>query len=99
VVLEDDSGRVQGYGALEGSPEPGRYRLFLIVPPEAFPTIGDSLYGRLEAAWREIGAKSIWMREEAGDVELLDFMAGKGFVETHRGMHEHLMIVALEKRL
>ena len=98
-MAENNAGELLGYAALEGGPQAGRYRVFLVLPPADLPTVGERLYDWLAAQWQGFGPAVIWLREEAGDADLLAFMAGKGFVETHRGPFKHLSIVVMEMRL
>ncbi len=85
VALDAATGKVIGYGAVEGGQETGRYRLFIVMPPDRLTTdAGDLLYNQLIADLSALRASSIWAREAARDTALLSFLSQHGFQETSR---------------
>jgi hypothetical protein len=103
----DGSGLPLAYGAVEGGEEPGRFRFFLVMDPARLQTdVARVLYDRLLADLGELGASTVWMREEAHD-SLVDFAKRNGFAETQRfvargpaaGASAGCEIVVLEARI
>jgi|SRR5579884_2545549 L-amino acid N-acyltransferase YncA len=85
VALEAATGKVIGYGAIEGGKEAGRYRLFVVTSPDQLATgAGDLLYNQLIADLSTLNASAIWARESAHDALLLNFLSQHGFHETGR---------------
>ena len=85
LLAETVPGQPVGYAALEAGDRPGWLRVFLVVAPGQLNTVGEQLYRRLEVECQRIGPTGVWLREEPGDAELLDFFANQGFIETYRG--------------
>jgi L-amino acid N-acyltransferase YncA len=86
VAVDESTGEVVGYGALErrsGDPPDG-YRLFVVTAPEQLGRIGELLYRNLVALLRELGARSAWFAEHAADRAFLEFARTRGFREKER---------------
>lgn len=74
-----------GYGAIEEGPDPGSFRVFVVMAPALLPTkTGTLLYDRLLADLQALEARSVWVREYAADTDILSFFKEKGFDEQHR---------------
>jgi L-amino acid N-acyltransferase YncA len=85
VALEAATGKVIGYGAIEGGQEAGRYRIFVVTSPDQLAIgAGDLLYNQLIADLSTLNASAIWARESARDALLLNFLSQHGFHETGR---------------
>lgn len=85
VVEETPTGPVVGYGAIEEGPEPGVFRLFVVMDPALLRTeTGDLVYDRLVADLADLKARGAWVREYANDRAILAFFRRKGFVERSR---------------
>jgi hypothetical protein len=90
-----------GYGAAEEGPEPGIFRLFVVMDPALLLTeTGDLVYDRLAADLVDLEARLAWVREYADDTAILAFFAQKGFVERNRfTLPGHREMVVLMKPL
>ena len=85
LVAEDDAGRILAYGAIEGDPEPGRFRIFLVMAPEQLRgRLGTELYERLRHELVALSATAVWAREEQRDTVLTGFLQDAGFDEVAR---------------
>lgn len=85
VALDAATGKVIGYGAVEGGQETGRYRLFIVMPADLLAIgAGDLLYNQLIVDLSTLHASSIWARESAHDAAMLSFLSQHGFQETSR---------------
>jgi hypothetical protein len=91
---------VIGYGAIEGGPEPGAFRLFIVMAPGLLSgRIGVQMYDRLAVDLDELYAARVWAREEATDLAIIGFLTARGFVETQRfSIPSGPEIVVLERR-
>jgi N-acetylglutamate synthase-like GNAT family acetyltransferase len=101
VAEEEPSGQVAGYGAVEEGPEPGHFRLLVVMDPARLRDyFAAELYQQLTADLVEMEAHGAWVREYARDTPILDFFGERGFVEQNRfappGYEE---MVVLVKRL
>jgi L-amino acid N-acyltransferase YncA len=86
TVVEDETGAVVGYGAVEEGPEDGLFRMFLVASPDRVKRgLGDDLYGHLMSVLDELDARIVWIREEARD-PIVAYFLGKGFQERARFM-------------
>jgi hypothetical protein len=83
-VAEDSAtGQVVAYGAVEEGPQPGQFRVFVVMEPGFLPGLGPQVYTRLDADLNELQPQWIWAREEARD-PLVDFLKEYGFEEGTR---------------
>jgi len=100
-VAEDaDSGEVVGYGSVEGSGIPGRFRVFIVMDSALLPSAGEIMLQRLRADLLSLGATGAWVREEARDSPLLEFFRSHGFGRKHPFTTEQgLEVVTLELAL
>ncbi len=101
VVEDTVTGQVVAYGGVEEGPQPGAFRVFVVMDPERLiGGTGQHLYDRLRADLGELGACAAWVREEAQDLPLLSFFAEQGFVETRRAiLADGMDFVVMELRL
>jgi L-amino acid N-acyltransferase YncA len=74
-VAEEDGVRIVAYAALEEGPERGRFRAFVVCPPERLDPTGDALFDRLVGDARDLGATVMWAREMSRDPVLHLFRA------------------------
>lgn len=82
---EEAPGRAVGYGAVEEGPEPGSFRMFVVMAPELLASeAGAVLYVRLAADLAALKATNVWVREYARDMALLAFLRERGFEERER---------------
>ena len=101
LAEEGESGPVVGYGAVEEGPEPGFFRMFVVMDPARLDgPAAARIYERLSADLAAWEARGVWVREYARDTAVLGFFQEKGFVEKNRftlaGYEE---MVVLLKRL
>lgn len=101
VAEESSSGNIIGYGAIEEGPDPGSFRVFVVMDRANLATeTGALIYERLSADLRTLDATGIWAREYAEDTDVLAFFIARGFVQRDRftlpGLRE---MVVLVKRL
>ena len=85
-VAEDRaSGRIVGYGGVEGGSEPGRYRMFVVLEGAPLASgLGERIYQRLMLALQDLDADGAWVRELASDTGTLGFFRARGFEERYR---------------
>lgn len=85
-VAEDPStGLLLAYAGVEAAPEPGLFRIVLVLPPTLLRNgLGAALYERLRADLAELGATHAYLCERERDNDLLDFFAARGFAPTRR---------------
>ncbi|HEU5441638.1 MAG TPA: hypothetical protein VFU88_20305 [Ktedonobacterales bacterium] len=85
-VAEDPStGLLLAYAGVEAAPEPGLFRVVLVLPPPLLRDgLGAALYERLRADMAELGATHAYLCERERDNDLLDFFAVRGFATTRR---------------
>jgi L-amino acid N-acyltransferase YncA len=84
VALDTTTGKVIGYGAVEGGQEAGRYHIFVVMSADLLPTVGDLMYNQLLTDLSALHATTVWVRDYARDAALLAFFAQHGFSETQR---------------
>jgi RNA polymerase sigma factor (sigma-70 family) len=85
VAEHAETGQLLGYGSVEQSVYLPRYRLFMAVEPARLAEgVGDLLLERLTSDLAEANAITVTVREDASRAELIDFLGGRGFVETGR---------------
>jgi hypothetical protein len=85
VAEETPSGPMVAYGAIEEGPDPGIFRVFVVMNPALLETTtGDLVYERLAADLAELAARGAWVREYASDTAILAFFTQRGFVERSR---------------
>ncbi len=101
IAEQASSGSATGYGAAEEGPEPGIFRLFVVMDPALLLTeTGDLVYDRLAADLVDLEARLAWVREYADDTAILAFFTQKGFVERNRfTLPGHRKMVVLMKQL
>jgi hypothetical protein len=88
---------IVGYGAIEGDGS-RRWRVFVVMAPERLENgTGDLVFRRLMRDLRELGATSLWMREEARDTAIQSFATRRGFTEQGRFEFQRTEIVMLER--
>ncbi|MEX2245636.1 MAG: hypothetical protein WEC75_03025 [Dehalococcoidia bacterium] len=92
-------GGIVGYGAIEEDADTGRYRLFVVTRADRLTGgLGDAILELLMSDLADLGAREVWMREEARD-PLTTFATSHGFSETQRFTYEGQEIVVVERRL
>lgn len=85
VAEETPTGRGVGYGAVEEGPEPGYFRVFVVMAPERLQSeTGVLIYERLVADLERLEARGAWVREYASDAPVLAFFGEHGFAERSR---------------
>lgn len=85
VAEEVPAGRVVGYGAIEEGPEPGIFRVFVVMAPARLQSeTGVLVYERLVADLAKLEARGAWVREYASDAPILAFFGENGFAEQSR---------------
>jgi N-acetylglutamate synthase-like GNAT family acetyltransferase len=90
---------VIGYGAIEEEKD-ARWRLFVVMSPVRLNSaVGDDVAARLLADASELGAGTLWLREEAGDRAMATFCARHGFAEVQRFTVEDVAISVYERSL
>lgn len=101
VAEEVPPGRVVGYGAVEEGPEPGYYRVFVVMDPARLQSeTGALVYEQLVADLRQLEARGAWAREYATDGPVLAFFGENGFTEQSRFTPPgHREMVVLVKQL
>ena len=99
-VAEDRaSGRIVGYGGVEGGSEPGRYRMFVVLEAAQLASgLGERVYQRLMQALEDLDADGAWARELASDTGTLGFFRARGFEERYRYPTPHDGEVVVLKR-
>jgi GNAT superfamily N-acetyltransferase len=113
----DDSGRrrrhyvaeggdeIVAYGGIEETDDCSRWRMFLVMAPGRLRGgFGERMLDQLLHDARQLGASTLWMREQ-GDDPLLAFMRGREFVETRRfvirdgSAYDGVEVVELERSI
>ena len=85
VAEDTTTGKVIGYGAVEGGREQSYFRIFIVMAPDLLTAgVGDLIYNQLVADLTILHATVIWAREYARDHALLSFLTAHGFTETSR---------------
>jgi hypothetical protein len=85
VLLDLNSDKVIGYGGVEEGPLPEMFRVFVVMDPTHLNSDGGSqLFEQLLTDLLDLKASEAWIREDAGDKQLLEFFARKHFLETSR---------------
>lgn len=85
--LAEDAAAAQalGYGAIEEGPDPGTFRMFVVMAPALLSTDAAALiYDRLLADLATLEATGVWVREYTDDTAILSFFREKGFQERSR---------------
>ncbi len=78
-----DTGNLLGYGAIEQTIFLPKYRLFFVVAPEHLQSgVGDLLLDQLMKDLQEVNAVAVWHRNDGRHTDALNFLKGRGFVET-----------------
>lgn len=85
-LAEDSESRmVIGYGGIEEGPEPGLFRMFVVMDARRLLSEpGEVIYEQLAADLKELKAREAWAREYGSDQAIQTFFTQKGFVETRR---------------
>jgi hypothetical protein len=83
ATLDESTGNLAGYGAIEQQDDdPSSFRVFIIPPADdAWDTVGLLLYDRLLADAIELGARLLWLREYEKDTGLVAFFLKQGFTQ------------------
>jgi hypothetical protein len=82
--VAEGGGEIVAYGAIEETSDPARRRVFVVMSPGRLKDgLGDAILNQLLHDSGELGAATVWMREQADDA-LLPFVSERGFVETRR---------------
>ena len=85
VAEHAETGQLLGYGSVEQSVYLPKYRLFMVVEPARLAEgVGDLLLERLTSDLAEVNAITVSVKEHASRADLIDFLVGRGFVETSR---------------
>jgi L-amino acid N-acyltransferase YncA len=86
VAQEPGTSQIVGYGAVEEGPEPGQFRVFVVMDRALLASgIADAIYARLEADLCDLGAEVAWVREEARD-PVVGFFQVRGLQERARSV-------------
>jgi L-amino acid N-acyltransferase YncA len=98
-VVEDQTGAVIGFGAVEEGPHPGAFRVYVVgAPEETTGEMGTTVFDYLSDRLLEFGAELAWVREEARD-PVVHFFESVGFRETGRfTLPNGRQAVVLEKK-
>jgi hypothetical protein len=81
--VAEGGGEIVAYGGIEEAGD-GRWRLFTVMPAHRLNDgLGDRMLAQLLHDAQEVGAATLWMREQADDA-LLTFLATRGFAEMRR---------------
>jgi len=100
VAQADGERRILGYGSLEGGPQAGRFRVFVVTDATLLETVGESLYRRLREDLVCVEAQLLWVREEKRDQAVLSFFQQRGFQAVQQFRTEQgLEVVMLEQRV
>jgi N-acetylglutamate synthase-like GNAT family acetyltransferase len=102
--VAEGGGEVVAYGGIEDGGG-ARWRLFIVMgAQQLIGGLGDRMLDQLLHDASQLGASTLWMREQADD-PLLAFMTDRGFVETKRftvrdgSAYDGVEVVELERRL
>jgi len=83
VAADPTTGLLLAYAGVEAAPEPGLFRVLLVLPPTLLREgLGEPLYERLRADLAELGATHAYLLESERERDLLDFFAARGFAAT-----------------
>ena len=92
-----ESGRAVAYGAVEEGPEPGFFRMFVVMDPARLQgPAAAHLYEQLSSDLVAMEARGAWVREYARDSAILEFFLEEGFVEKNRftiAGHEEMVVL------
>jgi hypothetical protein len=100
VAVDSSSGKIVGYGSIEGGETPGRFRVFVVMDAQLLADVGEIIYQRLRNDLSELNAEHAWVREEVRDVKLLAFFENHGFMRSNQYRTPGgLEIVLLEQKL
>jgi len=99
VAVRDDE--LVGYGAIErGSDQaPGQFRVFIVTDWSRTLDVAQVLYETALAELLHVEASLAWLREYAGDRDLIDFMRERGFEVTNRYELDGAQLVTLARNL
>ena len=97
-VAEDaNSKQILGFGSIEQTIYLPRYRLFLVTDPRWLRRgVGDLLLERLTTDLRAANAVTVSCREYASQIELLKFLADRGFKEVDRVLDLRLDVNSID---
>ena len=85
VVEHARTRQIIAYGAVEQSVYLPKYRLHLLTDPHWLKQgAGDRLFDQLLSDLREAQAVTVSCRQYASEIELVDFLKGRGFAESSR---------------
>ena len=97
VVEEPRSKKIVAYGAVEQTPYLPRYRLFLLADPQWLRRgVGTLLLDQLTQDLREAKAITVSCRQYASEIELVNFLDSRGFVELSRVLDLRLNVAAVD---
>jgi hypothetical protein len=83
-VVENETGAVIGFGAVEEGPRPGAFRVYIVGSPEETTGAMGILLHEYLSEWLDgFGADMAWVREEVRD-PVVPFFESVGFKETGR---------------
>lgn len=80
IAQSEDRAVLSAYTGLEEGPDRRQYRLFMLLPPDLLPILGEQLFFRLSENLVELAAYKVWAWEEEGD-PLISFLLAHGFEE------------------
>jgi N-acetylglutamate synthase-like GNAT family acetyltransferase len=82
--VAEGGGEVVAYSAIEETDDPERWRVFAVMEPLRLRDgLGERMLDQLLHDAHQLGASTLWMREQADD-PLLSFVREHGFAETRR---------------
>lgn len=97
VVENARTKQIIAYGAVEQSIYLPRYRLFLLTNPYWLKRgVGSLLLDRLTEDLREAKAVTVSCRQYASEIELIDFLKSRGFVEASRVLDLRLNVATAD---
>jgi GNAT superfamily N-acetyltransferase len=101
-VAESDAD-IFAYGGIEYT-DGARWRLFVVMSPAHLGAgLGDRMLDQLSRDASELGAATLWMREQADDTPVVSFARARGFTETQRfvvrdgSVYDGVEVVELER--
>ena len=99
-VVEDANKQIIAYGADEQSVYLPKYRLLLLADPQWLQRgVGDLLLDQLAEDLREAKAITVSCRQYASEIELIELLKSRGFLETSRVFDLRLSIAAFDVSL
>ncbi len=97
VVENSRSKQIVAYGAVEQTVYLPKYRVFLLTDPQWLKRgVADLLFDQLVNDLRDAKAVTVSCRQYASEIELLDFLKGRGFAETSRVLEMRLDVTTTD---